>query len=51
MKKNNLEIINQGTKGLTLLPPPKDCCQECAVKHEPTEPHNPQSFFYQFDTP
>ncbi|MDJ0593615.1 MAG: hypothetical protein QNJ72_27130 [Pleurocapsa sp. MO_226.B13] len=48
MKKNNLEIINRGIEGLTILPPPKDCCQECAVKHKPNEPHNPQSFFYQY---
>lgn len=31
-----------------LLPPPPDLCQTCAVKHEPGEPHDQQSFFYQF---
>lgn len=31
----------------SIMPPPKDCCQICAVKHEPTEPHNAQSLFYQ----
>lgn len=34
--------------GMMLLPPPPDCCQICAVKHEPHMPHNAQSFFYQF---
>ena len=33
--------------GMTLLPPPTDCCQICAVKHEPHLPHNAQSIFYQ----
>ena len=31
----------------TILPPPKDCCQECAVKHDPGAPHNRDSIFYQ----
>lgn len=35
-------------KGLTLLPPAPDVCQECAVKHDPNEPHNQQSLFYQY---
>jgi len=30
-----------------VLPPPKDCCQICAVKHEPEAPHNAQSLYYQ----
>ena len=34
--------------GMMLLPPAPDKCQECAVKHEPDQPHNAQSFFYQF---
>jgi hypothetical protein len=29
-----------------LLPPRPDLCQECAIKHEPCEPHSPQSLFY-----
>lgn len=33
---------------LKLLNPPKDCCQESAVKHEPGEPHDSQSFFYRW---
>lgn len=31
-----------------LLPPPKDVCQECGVKHRPEEPHNATSLFYQY---
>ena len=30
-----------------LLPPAKDVCQECAVKHAPEEPHNKDSLYYQ----
>ena len=31
-----------------MLPPAKDVCQECAVKHDPEQPHNQQSLFYQY---
>lgn len=31
-----------------LLPPPPGFCEVCAVQHEPGEPHNQQSFYYQF---
>jgi hypothetical protein len=31
-----------------MLPPPKDKCQICACEHPPEEPHDAQSFFYQF---
>lgn len=34
-------------KDFVLLPPAKDVCQECAVKHKPEEPHNIQSLYYQ----
>lgn len=30
-----------------LLPPPADCCQECARKHAPEQPHDRQTLFYQ----
>lgn len=33
---------------LSLMPPSKCKCQECAIEHFETEPHNPQSFFYKF---
>ena len=33
-------------KKMTLLPPPPDCCQVCAVNHAPDEPHNPQSLYW-----
>jgi hypothetical protein len=32
---------------MSLLPPAADACQECAVKHGPDEPHDPQSLFWQ----
>lgn len=31
-----------------LLPPAKDVCQQCAVKHPPENPHNAQSLYYQY---
>ncbi len=31
-----------------LLPPPLDCCEVCATKHSPGQPHNKQSLYYQF---
>jgi hypothetical protein len=33
---------------MTLFPPAPDVCQECAVKHRPDFPHNPQSLYYQY---
>lgn len=33
---------------MQLLPPPKDCCPVCAVKHEPHEAHNRDSLYYQY---
>lgn len=33
-------------KPMMLLPPAKDKCQECAVKHEPHLPHDATSLFY-----
>jgi hypothetical protein len=30
-----------------IMPPPADRCQICAVKHEPGEPHNAHSMYYQ----
>jgi hypothetical protein len=29
-----------------VLPPPKDCCQFCAHKHEPDQPHNATTLYY-----
>lgn len=40
--KSNLETVN----AMTLLPPRKDVCQECAVKHDPTQPHAADSLYY-----
>jgi len=33
---------------MSMLPPAPDKCQICAVKHGGDEPHNAQSFFYQY---
>ena len=34
--------------GFMLMPPAPDVCQTCAVDHEPSDPHNQQSLFYQY---
>lgn len=34
---------------MLLLPPPKDTCPICAVKHKPEQPHNCQSLYYQYN--
>lgn len=33
---------------MLLLPPPKDTCPICATKHDPAQPHNAQSMYYQY---
>lgn len=30
----------------TMMPPPPDCCQICARKHDPREPHDAQTTYY-----
>lgn len=32
---------------MLLLPPRPDACQVCAAKHGPSEPHNPDSLYWQ----
>ena len=41
-------VAGAATTGLKLrlLPPAPDCCQVCAHKHSPEEPHNAQSFYW-----
>ena len=34
-------------KDFELLPPRADLCQVCAVDHDPHQPHNLQSLYYQ----
>ena len=34
------------SNSLSLLSPPPDLCQECAIKHDLDEPHNPDSLYY-----
>ena len=43
----NVKVIDLAKEG-TLLPAPKGTCPECAVKHDPDQPHNQQSLFYQY---
>lgn len=37
-----------GTAELSILPAPAGTCEACATKHEPDEPHNATSMFYQY---
>ena len=34
--------------GFTLLPARPGTCPECAVDHDPKQPHNQQSLYYQY---
>ena len=34
---------------LTLLPPAKGLCPECAIRHDECQPHNAQSLYYAFN--
>jgi len=34
--------------GFHLLPAKPGTCQECAVAHDPAQPHNQQSLYYQY---
>ncbi|MDI6886799.1 MAG: hypothetical protein QMD22_10780 [archaeon] len=35
-------------RGLKLIPPKPDVCQECACDHTLNEPHNRDSLYYQY---
>lgn len=43
---NMVKMIKE--KEFVLLPSAKDVCQECAVKHQPEEPHDLTSLYYQY---
>lgn len=40
------KITNHGMSAWTLMPPAEGACEVCAVKHDPREPHNPESFYW-----
>lgn len=43
------EIIKGKRLGcMGMLPAAPGTCPECAVKHDPEQPHNQQSLFYQY---
>lgn len=48
VEKIDLDTGEKKTEGMAwnVMPPPAGCCQICAVKHDPGEPHNQQSFYY-----
>lgn len=33
---------------MMMLPAPEGACPECAANHDPSEPHDQQSLFYQY---
>lgn len=39
-----IDLLEAGT----LLPPPADKCQQCAVGHVPEDAHDAQSMYYQY---
>lgn len=42
-----VKVVDLAREG-KLLPPAPDRCQCCAAKHEPEQPHNWQSMFWQY---
>ena len=47
-KATSTNNSNEKATNWMLLPPAKDVCQECAVKHKPEEPHDATSLYYQY---
>lgn len=43
-KRADVKVLTE--KDMTILPPPSDKCQICAVAHDPECPHNPGSLYY-----
>lgn len=41
------QLLKSQPKVFAILPLAPDCCQVCGVKHEPGDPHDKQSLFYQ----
>jgi len=48
MPKTEAKVVHLGIKDMILLPAHPECCQECAVKHDPEMSHNQQSLYYQY---
>lgn len=44
----NKPILGKHLGAFSLLPAAPGKCPECAVKHNPEEPHNQASLFYQY---
>lgn len=42
-----MTMTNDGYEELIFLPPRPGTCPECGAKHEPEEPHNRSSLYYQ----
>jgi len=40
-------LLREQPKTLAILPPEPGTCQVCACVHEPNEPHNKNSLYYQ----
>jgi hypothetical protein len=41
------EVVSKKRNAMALLPPGDNVCQECAVDHSWSDPHNQQSLYYQ----
>ncbi len=47
-KSGSMNVIKgKNLAPFSMLPPPAGKCPECATDHEPNQPHNQQSLFYQ----
>ena len=47
MSKINVKTIDIAREG-TIFPAPEGTCPECAVAHDPKQPHNQQSLYWQY---
>jgi hypothetical protein len=45
--EEDINVTHIPVSAWTLLPPAADACQECGAHHEPDDPHNPQSLYWQ----
>ncbi len=45
-QKNKNRVSNEG--GAFLLPAKEGTCPECATEHDPGQPHNQQSLYWQY---
>jgi len=46
-KEEITELLKSQPRVMAILPPESGCCQVCGTKHDPADPHNKTSLYYQ----